>query len=196
MTKEQAIDYASSVQALEPLNLSLAPAVATLVQAVKMVGDLPSVIAASKYYAARHKRTVAKPVKEAVAEFLTIKQSRGAGERYMQDLRYRLNRFATDCKRDVCNVTTADIQEWFDGEKLNPQNYSNYRRVLHIFFEFAVARSYAADNPVKNAERVKVRGGEIEIFTPKEIGRLLMAASPDFRPCLTVSRRLKRIGKD
>jgi len=186
MTKGQAIDFAAAVQALEPLNLSLAPAVATLVQAVKLVGDLPSVIAASKYYAARHKRTVAKPVKEAVAEFLAIKESRGAGARYMQDLRYRLNRFAEDCKSDVCNITTADIQQWFDGENLSPQNYTNYRRVLHIFFEFAVARNYAADNPVKSAERVKVRGGEIEIFTPKEIARLLLAASPDFRPCLAI----------
>jgi integrase len=186
MTREQAIEFASATQTLQPFNLSLSPVVATLVEAVKIVGDLPGVVAAAKAYAARHKRTTPKPVGEVVAELLKIKESRGASPRYMQDLRYRLNRFAGDFVRDTCNVTTAEIQAWMDKQSLSAQGYTNFRRVLHLFFKFAVARGFAADNPVEGVERVKVRGGDVQIFTPVEIARLLSAASFDFMPSIAL----------
>jgi len=124
-----------------------------------------------------------------VAEFLKIKAARGAADRYMKDLRGRLQKFAGDCRKDACNVTTTDIQDWLDAQKFKPQNYRNFRTVLHTLFKFAVARSYAADNPVAGVERVKVNGGDVQIFTPTEIARLLEAARenfPDFLPCLAI----------
>src|SRR5439155_9123955 len=64
--------------------------------------------------------------------------------------------------------------------------YTNFRRVLHLLFKFAVARGYAVDNPLEGVERVKVRNGEVAIFTPAEIARLLAAASPDFVSSLAI----------
>jgi len=107
----------------------------------------------------------------------------------MADLTGRLNRFAGDCRKDACNVTTADIQDWLDGLKLGAQSYRNFRTVLHTLFKHAVARGYAADNPVEGVERVKVNGGDVDVFTPSEITRLLDAARqkfPDFLPCLAI----------
>ena len=186
MTREQAIEYASAMQTLQPLNLALVPSITTLAEAVKLVGDLSAVIPALKFYVARHKRTVAKRVAVVVAELLKIKEGRGASERYKQDLKYRLNRFAEKFQRDTCNVTTAEIQAWLDEQKLSAQGYTNFRRVLSLFFKFAVARGYASDNPLEGVERVKVRSGETEIFTPSEIHRLLAAASDDFLPCVAL----------
>jgi integrase len=57
---------------------------------------------------------------------------------------------------------------------------------MHLLFEFAVARGYATDNPVAAVENVKVTAGDVAIFTPKEIARLLAAASPEFLPCLAL----------
>ncbi len=91
----------------------------------------------------------------------------------MQDLRLRLGRFADAFHKDTCNVTTAEIQAWLDGQKPAPQSYQNLRRVLHAIIEFAVARGYAADNPVAVVESVKVNGGDVENFTPLEIARPL-----------------------
>jgi integrase len=198
VTRAQAVDYASVMQMLQPLNVALLPAVTTVVEAVKIVGDLPSVIEGAKLLARRQKRTTAKPVADVVAELLTIKEGRGASDRYMQDLRWRLTRFGEACQMDACNVTTADIQAWLDKQKLNSQNYTNFRRVLYTLFKFAVARGYASDNPVDDVERVKVRNGDVEIFTPVEIARLLAAATalrdlkpraqrgPDFVPSLAI----------
>jgi integrase len=186
MTNEQAAEYAAAVQALAPFNISLPATASTVAECLKLVGDLPNLHAAAKFYAARYKRTERKPVADVVAELLSVKEKRGASARYLQDLRFRLSRFADAFRKDTCNVTTAEIQAWLDGQKLAPQSYQNFRRVLHALFEFAVARGYAADNPVAVVESVKVNGGDVEIFTPSEIARLLAAASPDFLPCLAL----------
>jgi integrase len=60
---------------------------------------------------------------------------------------------------------------------------------LHTLFRFAVARSYTSDNPVEGVERVKVNGGDVEVFTPTEIARLLgstRANCREFLPCLAI----------
>jgi integrase len=186
MTREQAIEYASAIQGLKPLGLSLTPSIATLIEAIKIVGDLPSVVAAAKFYAVRHKRTKAKLIKDVIAELLAIKDSRGGSPYYIRDLRIRLNRFAEDFQKDCCNVTTAEIQEWLDGQKFSSQGYMDYRRRLSTLFTFAVARGYASDNPVDGVEKIKVRNGEVGIFSPVEISKLLSASLPEFLPCLAI----------
>ncbi|MBI4662143.1 MAG: tyrosine-type recombinase/integrase [Verrucomicrobia bacterium] len=186
MTNEQAADYAAAVQTLAPFKLSLPSVASTVAECLNLVGGLTDLHAAAKFYTARRKRTVAKPVSAVVAELLAVKEARGASARYLQDLRHRLNRFADTFHKDACNVTTAEIQEWLDSQKLKPQSYQNFRRVIHLLFEFAVARGYASDNPVAVVESVEVRAGDVDIFTPMEINRLLAAASPDFLPCLAL----------
>jgi site-specific recombinase XerD len=192
MTEAQAVEYLDAIEALkdlEPLSVSLRAAVSKLVEAVKIVGSLPAVTAAALFYSARHKRTTAKRVADAVEELLAVKEGRSASTPYLKDLRTRLQRFAGDFQKEIGNVTTAEVQAWLDGLKLTTQGYTNYRRVLNLLFEFAVARGYAADNPTKGTERVKVRNGEIEIYKPVEITRLLEAARvnfPDFLPCIAL----------
>ncbi len=115
-----------------------------------------------------------------------MKKSRGAAPRYLQDLHSRLNRFASAFRKTTCSVTPSEVQEWLDSQKLKPQTYTNFRRVLHLFFEFAIARNFAVDNPVAKVEKIKVRGGDVAIYTPAEIARLLEAASPEFLPCIAI----------
>jgi integrase len=190
MTQAQAVEYAGAVEALAPYGVSVGAGVGALAECLKSLGDgLPTLHAAVKFYKERHKQVSKKLVAVVVTELLKIKESRGASVRYAKDLRLRLERFAGDCNKDCCNVTTADVQAWLDALGLAPQSYRNYRTVLHTLFEFAVARGYAADNPVVGVEKLKVRNGDIEIFKPTEIGRLLEAARasyPDFMPSLAV----------
>ena len=55
------------------------------------MGDgLPSLHAAVKFYRARFKQTVAKPVADVVVELLKVKQARGVSDRYRADLDSRL----------------------------------------------------------------------------------------------------------
>jgi integrase len=186
LTREQSVEYVAACQSLKPLGLTLSAAVAAIVEAVKLTGDLSGVAAAARFYKAKHKTVTAKRVAEVVAELLAVKKSRGASSRYLDDLKFRLEKFAAAFQCNVGSVTTADVQAWLDAQKLGTQSYANNRRVAHLLCEFAVARGYALDNVVADVERVKVRNGEIEIFTPDETRNLLAAAPEDFRPCLAL----------
>jgi integrase len=186
MTNGQAADYASAVQALAPFKVTLPDTAGTVAACLKLVGDLPNLLAAAKFYAARNKQTQRKRVWDVVAELLTVKANRKSSPRYLEDLRSRLSRFAGSFCKDACDVTTAEIQEWLDSLGLAPQSYANFRRVIHLFFEFAVARGYAADNPAAAVESIKVRGGDVAIFAPKEIAKLLAATSAEFLPALAI----------
>jgi integrase len=189
MTRAQAIEYSDAVAALNPFNLSVRAASSVIAECLKAVGNVSSLHEAVQFYAARHKQITRKPFADVVSELLSIKEARRASPQYLQDLRTRLNRAAKAFRKDIGNVTTADIQEWLDGEKFSTQGYMDYRRVLHLLFNFAVARGYAVDNPAQRTERVKVKRGETKVFTPVEIGRLLDAARhqfPQFMPSLAI----------
>ena len=150
MTKQQTIEYASAVQILEPYGISLTSAVATLAEAVKLVGDLAGVVTAAKFYKARNRAVQLKLVKEVVAELISVKVSRQASRRYVGDLTNRLARFANAFNCAIGSISTADIQAWLDGlrtksgTKVSTQNYMNFRRAVSLLFSFAVARGYAA----------------------------------------------------
>jgi len=186
MTRDQSVEYASAIQSLQPLGISLTAAVAVIVEAVKLTGDLPGVVAAARLYKARHKTVTPMKVADVVAELIKLKTSRGAAPRYLDDLNFRLDKFAAAFPCPIGSVTTAEVQAWLDGLKLSSQSYANNRRVAHLLFEFATARGFALDNQVAGIERVKVHNGAVEIFTPEEAAKLLAAAPKDFRPCLAL----------
>ena len=186
MTREQSIEYASAVQSLQPLGISLSAAVAALVEAVKLTGDLASVAAAVRFYKAKHTTITPRNVAEVVAELLVLKKSRGASSRYLEDLKFRLEKFAVAFKCSIGSVTTATVQAWLDGQKLSTQSYNNNRRVAHLLCAFAASRSYAHDNPVAGVDRVKISNGDCEVFTPDEAAKLLASAPEDFLPCLAL----------
>jgi hypothetical protein len=186
MTNEQAADYAAAVQTLASHKLSLPAVASTVAECLKLVGGLAELHAAAKFYAARHKRTTAKPVAKVVAELLAVKEGRGASARYLGDLRSRLTQFAVAFPKDACNVTTPEVQAWLDSKKRSPQTYQNFRRVTHLLFGFAIARGYAATNPVEGVEKAEIKGRNVEVFTPSEIARLLAVASPEFVPSLAL----------
>jgi len=183
MGNAEAASFGRAIELLQSTGVSLELAAATFAEAFQILNG-NAIIEAARSYVGRHAPIQRKSVAEVVRELIAVKESRQASLPYVQDLRSRLGRFAKAFKMDAGNVTTPEVQAWLDGLKLSTQSYVNFRRVLHLLFEFAVARGYAFENPVSRVERVKVNGGEIEIFTPDEITRLMSAASPEFLPVL------------
>ena len=138
-----------------------------------------------------------------VEKLLAFKNGITASERYLKDLRLRLGRFAADFPLHICNVTTPEIQDWLDCLGLSNCSYGNYRRALHVLFEFAVARGFAIDNPVKATQAVKADKFAIQIFTPSEMRKLLAATPNEFLPSIVLgafaglrSAEIKRLSWD
>ncbi len=189
MTEEQAVEYVNAARELQPLGISLTAAVAAIVEAVKLAGDLSGVAAAARFYKAKHKTVTPKRVTDALAELLALKKARGKSERYLRDLRSRLNRFAGTFQKNIGDVTTPEVQGWLDGMKLSSRSVKNYRAALETLFGFAESRGYIAKggNPVDDTEKISGNGdGAIEIFTPKEIAALLNHAPANYLPLLAL----------
>jgi hypothetical protein len=186
LTKQQALEFANSEARLKPFGVTVDEATATVVEALRIIGgfenmeklkqaaaqgqplpDLASLVPAARFFRQRHKQVVKKTVPDLVYEFLALKKARDASARYLKDLHWRLKiKFAADCTKEAANVSTTDIQDWLDAQKLTPQHYRNFRTVLNTLFEHARARSYTFDNPVEGVEKIKVPNGRrIAIFS-------------------------------
>ena len=211
MTEAQAVEYVSAVTRLKLFNVTVDSATATVVEALRIIGgfenldkvkeaaergqplpDLASLVPAAKFYKERNKVITAKRVSDVVEELAKVKEARNASARYLSDLRGRLDKFADAFQRNACDIRTEDIQTWLDGlksakgVKMANASYAHYRQILRLFFSFAVARGYAIDNPVAGVEKVKVKRGATQIFSPVEIQRLLAVADAKFLPALAI----------
>ena len=186
MTRPQALEYANAEARLKPFGVTVDSATAAVAHCLKIVGDLASLQAAATFYRERHRQVTAKRVADAVAELLQHQTANGASPRYLPPLRSRLARFAADFQTDVGNVTTPNIQEWLDAKHFKPHNLKSFVTMIHTLFDYCQSRGYCDSNPAQGLQRVKIKGGSVEIYTADEITRLLSAASPDFRPCIVL----------
>jgi len=126
-------------------------------------------------------------VSELVAQFNAAKQQDGASERYLKDLRNRLDTFAVDFGAlKVGEILPSQIDDWLRGLKVAAQTRNNFRTVLRTLFEFAVVRGYAPDNAVAKTAKAKVVRGAPEIFTPAQMQTILEKAPRDFVPYLAI----------
>jgi integrase len=178
--------YGRCVQLLRETGVPIELAVAKFVKAWKVVGDRFDEVV--KDFKARHPDRPNRKVSEVVTELVAHRRARGKSPRYLEDLENRLTKFSKNFAVNIDRVFTSDVQGWLDKLKVKTQTVRNYQRVLNTLFEFAISRGYVPknENPVADTEKVDVRNGEIEIYTPKEL-RALLDAEPkeeDFSPRL------------
>ena len=189
MTNAQAESYGRAVETLRPTGISLELAAETVANAVKILGSNRIIEACNFYEQHGADKVIPRTVAEVITELLTHREGREKSDRYIDDLRARLNRFAKTFAVDIGSITTANVQGWLDGLKLSPRSAKNFRGALSTLFKFAEARQYIPKNtnPVLRTENVSLNGdGPIEIYTPAQILLLLQNASKDFLPFLAI----------
>jgi integrase len=123
-----------------------------------------------------------KRVSDLVAECLAEKKGSGLSARYIETLQYHLNRFAAAFgKTVITSVTTSALQQWLSHEYRGLRTRNNVRSSIVTLFHFARGHGYLPKHQATEADdlaRAKDNGGIIEIFTPKEMARLLSTATP------------------
>jgi integrase len=151
-----------------------------------------SLLQAARFYVA-HLQTIQQKVSVAdvVAELLTIKEKDGRSDRYLRDLRFRLNRFAQAepfVGRPIHEITTAEIDDWLRSLNGSPVNRKNYRRLVSVLFNFALKpqRKYILQNPVKDVEVPTIKPTKPGILTLVEVRALLAVATPEFLPAIAL----------
>ena len=192
MRNPEAASYGRAVEILRNAGLDtpLELVAAHYVEAVKILGTDKVVAAAQDYIRRNPVERRPRTVREVADELIELKTKRGASERYLQDLRYQLNKLTEKFSSvDVGAVTTGDLQLWFDRLDAAPRTVRNIRSAAAALFRFAEARCYIGkgDNPATATEKIKAKNGDdIEIYTPEELARLLAAAPDSLKPVLAI----------
>lgn len=154
-------------------------------EAVKILGgDGSHIIEAAQAFAKRRKHSNA-TVAQVVEKMLEAKKGRRQ-QRTLDDLRNRLAKFTESFQCPIASITHSEIQAWLDGLKTSERTKINYRAKLNTLFEWARKRGHVPDNPVEDTERPDANDGEIQIYTPAELNRLIAAAHKDFLPYLVI----------
>ena len=183
MDSSEAASWGNAVQTLRAAGIETAlPTVADrYAEAVKILGS-ENIVEAIKEHVRRNPfERPARTVRQVTDELIEVKTKRKASERYLQDLRYQLNKLCEKFSCNVDTVTTGDLQLWFDSLDAAPRTVRNIRSAAAVLFRFAEARCYLpkGENPATSTEKIKAKNGDdITIYSPDEVERLL-AVMPD-----------------
>ena len=125
--------------------------------------------------------------RDLIDRFLQAKRQEKKSERYMGDLRVRLDRFAQDFgTRNVAEVTGEEISAWLSSLNVASITIANFRRILVVAFNYAVEHNFAFENPAAKAIKPTSVESEIGILTPGETANLLAVTSRELIPLVAV----------
>jgi len=163
------IDAESSLELLRPHGI-------TLRQAAQFYLDNIEIIKTAKTFS------------EVLVELLAAKEQDGKAARYRQDLRNRLNAAETVFgDRRVFEIKKNELDDWLRSLPVSGVTRNNFRRVLGVFFGYALRRGYILRNPIKEIDVVKIARGKPSIFTRAEAQALMASAEPALVPALSLA---------
>ncbi len=129
----------------------------------------------------------AKPVNKVVEELLEIKEQDRKSDRYLRDLKFRLNTFAADFpSRSIHEIHADEIDTWLRSLSTGPVDRNNYRRLVSVLFGFATKRRYVLKNPISDVEIANTEVSKPGILDLNEASALLEVATPDFVPVIAL----------
>lgn len=187
LAPDEGATYRRAMEILRGIGKPLDLVAREYVDAVDTLGGAARLDDAATFYAERRLRLVQRTVPEVVEELLEARAHRS--ERHVRDLKHRLRRFSGDVTGFIGNVTQRDISMWLAKLGLAPRSHDNFRQAIVLLFRFAQKRGYLPEGKTA-AEKTELMGdageGDIAIFTPDEIRRLLNAAGNEVLPYLAL----------
>ena len=191
-TPRQIAAVVDAVDLLKGVGVSLSQVAREYVEAFKVLRRQPLIAEAAKHYAAylerqRTMHAVKFPV--VVDEFLKVIEAQGRSDRYIEDCTSRLSKAAKGFRGYLQRITSSDIEAWLDSIKATGRTRNNYRATLCTLFSFARSRGYLPRNERTEAEmtmKASDSGGEIGIYTPRELSVMLTGIEAKFLPLVAL----------
>lgn len=191
LSGEEMVVYARATQALKPLGIPLDVAATDYAQAKAKLGAHP-LLAAVEFFVRNHTGLENRTVREVVDELLQQRRhptvGKPASDRYISDMECRLGKFADYARVPIASVGTKDVLRFLDELKVNGRTRFNYLSLLRTLFNHAKTKRYFPRDvdPLEGLPTDWEEDGDIEIFTPEEMQRLLAAARPELIPFLAI----------
>lgn len=170
--------------------VTLTAAMDEWVSARRTAGEIP-IADAVRFYAANRADLVAiRTTVQVAAEFIASRQSTGVSDAYVRSARLNLKKFTDHMRGNVTDITTADINRFLGSlEGLGPVSRNTIRRNLITMFSFAKKQGYLHPDrktAAELSESFKEPDTKIEIFTPDEMRRILLAANARILPLIAI----------
>jgi integrase len=182
--------YASALQILEPLDISLESALREYVESKEILGKT-SLLEAARFHA-RHASTITKKgtLREILDAMLTALEADHRSAYHIRDIRRQVGQFVDAfMPTPIEEITTSNINEWLRKLKMGTRSRDNYRNSVHNFFRYARSEGYLLkDRPTAADETKKVDEGgkENEVFTPDEMKSILTGIPERIIPTLVI----------
>jgi integrase len=131
-----------------------------------------------------------KSLTEVASEYLASRRASGVTAAYVARSNEYLQRFTGQVKGNIADVTVAQINAFLQAQKsLGPVTRNGLRTCLVTMFGFAKRQGYLHPDrktAAEQSESFKVPDTDIEIFTPEEILKLLLAAHARLVPLVAI----------
>lgn len=138
-------------------------------------------------------------IPDVVAEMLEQMQLNQAGERWIDDLRSRLQPKDTKWKQPVKPFTQAftgtvndlralALNDWLGNLKLSPRSRNNYRGAILALVAFAKSKGYLprAWSEMESVQVEKIKRKRVLIYEPDQCRDLLRCALPNLVPFIAI----------
>ena len=170
--------------------VSLTAAMDEWASARRTAGEIP-IADAVRFYAANRADLVAiRTTVQVASEFVASRTNSGVSEAYVKGLRYNLAKFTERIPGKITEVTVSDINQFLTNLKnLGPVTRNAIRRNLVTMFGFAKKQGYLHPDrrtAAEMSEVFKVPNKKIEIFTPEEMEKILLAANARILPLIVI----------
>ena len=170
--------------------VSLTAAIEEWANARKLAGDV-SITDAVRYHAAnRSDLLTSRSTNEVADEFMGSRRRLGLSKNYLKNCRIYSKRFCDQFDKNIAEVTVKEINGYLAGlHNLGPASKNAHRRCLVTMFSFAKRQGYLHPDRKTAAalsETFKVPDTAIEIFTPDEMERLLLASNARMLPFVAI----------
>lgn len=186
LTGDELHAYQEAVNVLAGTGKTLIQAAHEYADAISKLSGTPLAVAIDGYRRT-HAKFQKKAIQDVVDELIEFKRTnkrRPASEVYQNDLRLRLDKFADSFHVNIDEVSGAQIEEYLAKMKGSGRTQFNCGRLIRTLFNFAETRHYLPkdSNPFTRIDLTFEDVGEIEIFTPDEMRKLVKAARPEMIP--------------
>jgi integrase len=180
LSPEDCLSLARAKQELAPFGVTVLDAVQSYAAAVRQLPVGATFADAISFFAARYTAPcLTRTVPEVIVELLVAKEEAGRSEAHMRDLRNRLERFQEDFHGPIASVTAQQVSGYVFNRPVGQRTKLNELRAITLLWNFSVKRRYipaAIAEELKAIEVPSSTPGEIEVFTPQELGLVLSHA--------------------
>ncbi len=127
LTNEDRLTYLRSLEALSPVNVKLDAAELGYVASVRNLPKGTTLKDAVDFYRRRHAAELeTRTVRQVADDMISAKRLAKLSDVHIEDLEYRLGRFANDFQTNIGDVSGRTIQAWLDSMNASGRTKQNY----------------------------------------------------------------------